>query len=214
MNFRRFLIFCQLEILLSTSQLSSITSFLKNFRVTYSGANYQFLPFTTLQSRTVNIYGSQLSISYISVYLTGAVFQWITNRRLIPFKVSFLILYSPPQKTSENFWFFEVFRGYQKGTFGWDSKSPTVSRMKSPATIGSRLKKTIMDTIFAQRNCAIFWYFIIFLVMVIFETFWTSHFNERVVLFPHMVSKENILKHNLGLAVLDYVVLKMLFLGF
>ena len=64
---------CRLEILLSTSQLSSISReyhFL--FKKLSSGMfrsqlNYQFLSPTTLRNWTINIYVTRLSIFYISV---------------------------------------------------------------------------------------------------------------------------------------------------
>lgn len=41
---------------------------------------------------------------------------------------------------------------------------------------------------------------IFFLEILIFETFRISHFSKRFVLFPHVASQEQILKHNLGLS--------------
>ena len=75
----------------------------------------------------------------------------------------------------------------------WDWKSPTVFRTKLLATIGSILKKAIV------RLCYIFRLFT-FLGVLIFSTFWTSHFNKCFIHFSHMVSQEQTLKHNLGLS--------------
>ena len=107
-----------------------------------------FVPYNVAKLNHKHLCNTTIHILYKC--LTGSVFQWITNRCFIPFQVSFLVLY--PLKTSEKFWFDDVFRDLSKGNIclKWDNirDRPEISSL-----LIFQLKHRLRHRLSPERNC-------------------------------------------------------------